>query len=276
MTSEEAVRAWAKGDDVTRYSGPAIEGVDLFFVSRSDSEGATGRGVVHVDGKILTGQDAMRAALERGPKDPVILAAYASYLLAQGADPLLDGASVSAPPAWKAMIKPPSLSGSTLEYWTYQGVIGPPQLLRTQVDLGTLAVTGATAERLAAGSQDAVETARAKLDRSAYDQKQGAIELGKLCTDPRVPPILSAALANHKVPDTRKEIAKAMAGCKDPASVKALVAALRDSHGPVRKWAAESLGAIGDASAKAPLQQALAAERDPDAQVSMQRAVAKL
>ena len=91
-----------------------------------------------------------------------------------------------------------------------------------------------------------------------------------------MPPILASALATHKVPDTRVALAKAMAGCKDAASVKALIAALRDAHVPVRKWAAESLSAIGDKGAKAPLEQALAGERDPDAQVSMQRAVAKL
>ena len=280
-TSEDAVRAWAKGGAVTRWKGPAIQGLDLFFVTHSDGETASGRGVVVSDGKIVTGQDAMRAVLAHGSKDPMVLAAYASYLLQQGADPLSDGSSVEAPPAWKALIEPTTLADNTLEYWTYQGQLsgGPqagPKLLRTQVDLTTLAVTAAPAERLAAGAQDPVETARAKLDRSPYDQKAGAAELGKLCSDPRVPPILASALATHKVPDTRVALAKAMAGCKDAASVKALIAALRDAHVPVRKWAAESLSAIGDKGAKAPLEQALAGERDPDAQVSMQRAVAKL
>jgi hypothetical protein len=276
MPSEDAVRAWAKGGVVSRWNGPTIEGFELFFVTHSDGEKETGQGVVVSDGKIATGQEALRAVIASGSKDAVALAAYASYLLQRGADPLRDDHTVSAPPAEKALIRPPSISGTTLEYWIYQGQFGAPKLARTQLDLGSLAVTVTPAERAAAAPQDAVETARAKLDRSAYDQKAGAEELGTLCSDPRVPPILAASLASHKVPDTRAALAKAMAGCKDAASVKALIAALGDAHGPVRKWAAESLGAISDASARAPLERALGHERDPDAQVSIQRAVAKL
>jgi HEAT repeat protein len=222
-----------------------------------------------------------RGKRARGSKDAALLAAYASYLLGDGADPLADGSTVEAPAAWKALIKPPKLDGNTLEFWTYQGQLGGgpqagPELRRRQVDLDTLVMTGASAEKVATGPQDAVETAKAKLDRAPFDQKQGAMELGRLCSDPRVPPILAAALARHKVPDTRKEIAKAMAGCKDKASVKALVGALRDSHAPVRTWAASSLAAIGDATAKAPLQQALAGEQDYEAQMAMKSAIAKL
>lgn len=279
MTSEELVRAHAGNDViVTPSDGPKLAGFDLFFVrtkSRRDDP-ATGSGLVVNAGKILAGADAMRAVVATGSQDAHTLATYASYLLQDAAVPLVDGAGVSVPPAEKALIKPPSLAGTTLEFWTYQPPIDRPRLLHTRLDLSTLKIDSTPAEKLASPALDAVETARAKLAASAFDQRKGAEELGKLCADPRVPGILASTLATHKVPDTRAAAAKAMAGCKDAASVKALVAALGDGHVGVRKWAAESLGAIGDRSARPALEKLSKTEQEPDAQVSIARALDKL
>lgn len=148
-TSEDAVRAWAKGGIVIPWEGKPIEGLDLFFVRRSDGEQETGQGVVVHDGNVSHGQAAMREAVARGGQDASALAAYASYLLQRGGEPLRDGNGVSVPAAERALIKPPRLDGSKLEYWTYQYQIGAPKLLRTQVDLATLALTVAPGERLA-------------------------------------------------------------------------------------------------------------------------------
>jgi hypothetical protein len=279
MTSEETLRANVGTDVIlTAWKGPAVTDYDLFFVRTKSSEGdpSTGSGVVVNGDKVLRGADALRAVIATGTKDAHALAAYASYLMARGADPLVSGDGVSAPPAQKALIKQPTLVGSTLEYWTYQAPIDRPLLLHTKLDLGTLAIVSTRAEQLQGGGNDAVEAARQKFTMSAFDQKKGAEELGKLCSDPRVPAILAAELAGHKVPDTRAAVAKAMAGCKGAASVKALVAALADKHAPVRKWAAESLGAIGDRSARAAVEKLAQSEEDPDAKVSAMRAADKL
>ena len=280
MTNDEILREKVGSDMiVTPWTGPAVAGFDLYFVNTKSSEGdpASGAGAVVHAGDVLRGQDAMRAVIATGTKDAHALAAYSSYLLAHGADPLTSDKGVSAPPPEKALIKPPAITGSSLEYWTYQPQIGAPVLLHTKLDLGTLAIASTKAERYqGGGGKDAVDVAREKLARAPFDQKQGAAELGKLCGDPRVPKILAAELAGHKVPDTRAAIAKAMAGCKDAASVKALVAALADKHAAVRKWAAESLGAIGDRSARPALEKLAQSEQDPDAKVSAQRAAEKL
>lgn len=279
MTNDEILRANVGPDVVvTPWTGPAVAGFDLFFVNTKSSEGdpASGAGAVVHDGKVLRGQEAMRAVIATGSKDAHALAAYSSYLLARGADPLTSGDGVSAPPPEKALIKPPVLAGTSLEYWSYQPQIGAPVLLHTKLDLATLAIASTKAENYKAGGKDAVEAAREKLARAPFDQKQGAAELGALCGDPRVPKILATELAGHKVPDTRAAIAKAMAGCKDAASVKALVAALADKHPAVRKWAAESLGAIGDRSARPALEKLAQSEQDPDAKISASRAAEKL
>ncbi|HEY5920917.1 MAG TPA: HEAT repeat domain-containing protein [Kofleriaceae bacterium] len=279
MTNDEILREKVGPDMiVTPWTGPAVAGFDLFFVRTKSSEGdpSSGAGAVVHAGDVLRGQDAMRAVIATGTKDAHALAAYSSYLLAHGADPLTSGDGVSAPPPEKALIKPPVLAGTSLEYWSYQPQIGAPVLLHTKLDLTTLAIASTKAEKYGGGGKDAVEAARAKFSMSAYDQKQGAAELGKLCSDPRVPKILATELAGHKVPDTRVAVAKAMAGCKDAASVKALVAALADKHAAVRKWAAESLGAIGDRSARPALEKLAQSEQDPDAKVSAQRAADKL
>ncbi|MEJ7599693.1 MAG: HEAT repeat domain-containing protein [Kofleriaceae bacterium] len=279
MTSEQVVRQHAGNDAVVQpWEGAKIAGFDLFWVSSKaqPDEPGTGAGVVVNGGKVLSGPDAMRAVIASGSQDARALATYASHLLARGAAPLVDGADVMAPPAHKALIKAPSIASGKLEFWSYQPQVGAPVLLHTQLDLASLAIVSTRAEKLASPAQDTVETARAKLAASAFDQKKGAEELGKLCADPRVPAILANALATHKVPDTRAAVAKAMVGCKDAASVKALITALGDAQVPVRKWAAESLGAIGDRSARPALEKLAKTEQEPDAQVSIARALDKL
>ena len=279
MTSLEVVRARAGTDAiVTPWDGPNLPGLDLFFVRSkgSSDDPPSGSGLVVTGGKLLTGPDAMRAVVATGSQDAHTLATYASYLLLDAALPLVDGAGVSVIPAEKALIKPPSLVGTTLEFWTYQPPIDRARLLHTRLDLSSLKIVSTLAEKLASPAQDAVETARAKLAASAFDQRKGAEELGKLCADPRVPAILANALATHKVPDTRVAAARALAGCKDAVSVKALITALGDAQAPVRKWAAESLGTIGDRSARPALEQLARTEQDPAARGSIARALDKL
>jgi HEAT repeat protein len=91
-----------------------------------------------------------------------------------------------------------------------------------------------------------------------------------------VPAILASALATHRVVDTRVAAARAMAGCKDAPSVVALIGALGDGQAQVRKWAAESLGTIGDRSARPALERLAKGEKDPDARISVERALGKL
>ena len=276
MTSEEVVRA-RTGNDVivTPWDGPKLAGFDLFFVrtkSRSD-EPATGSGMVVNAGKILSGPDAMRAVIATGSQDAHTLAVYASYLLQEAALPLVDGAGVTVVPAEKALIKPPSLVGTTLEFWTYQPPISAQRLLHTRLDLGSRAIASTPAERLASPALDAVETARAKPAASAFDQRKGADELGKLCADPRVARDPRERAGDPQGARHARGGGQGEAGCKDAASVKALIAALGDAEVPVRKWAAESLGAIGDRSARPALEKLAKTEQQPDAQVSISRAL---
>lgn len=160
-TSEEAVRAHVgPGAHVTPWDGPVVPGFDLFFVTTPSTEGdpGTGTGLVYSSGKILSGPEAMRAVVASGSKDAHALASYASHLLAAGAAPLLNDDGVAEPVAHKALIKPPTLTGTRLEFWTYQPPLGAPELLRTRVDLATLDLVSAGAETLATPAQDPTKT----------------------------------------------------------------------------------------------------------------------
>lgn len=140
--------------------GFAIEGVTLFWLqlpSRgADNDRGTGVAVVGGASSSLAGTDAMRAVVERlaalHKNDDALLLARTSALLLGVNGHVLTKPDTEVPgtehPRQIALVRPPSLQGDVVEYWTYESPIEHPALTRWRFNRATLAIERTPAGKL--------------------------------------------------------------------------------------------------------------------------------
>jgi hypothetical protein len=279
--SDNLVRKKAPRGAVVLPAGCSVPGVELFWVSlpARGPDDARGYGVAVVGGKVLSGSDGLRALFTGPPRAPVQSACAAALLVGDGGAPIADLAALRfATPEEKALARAPSQSGDLLEWWSESAPSRRPGLRRYRLSLSTLALDDRSAAELVAAAQDPIERARALLaSESDFAQKDGiALARGRCAQDPHAVELLGATLRQHANADTRARAADALAGCKSPAAVAALVAALGDPVASVREFAAASLGVVGDASARSALERVAASDPEPNPRSAARRALGKL
>ena len=254
----------------------AVERLDLgatglrgYWVTLRTPAGAQdldrGLGVVsRDDATFLRGNDGMKAVIDTGTQDALVLARAAMNLLEKGGEPITDIERLEADYARReardAKVTPPAIAGTKLVYWSYYRPLSRPGLLRSTVDLATLEVKRSTP----ADDEDPVDRALRNLATDNDSLRRNAIEaLVKACADPRAPKALAETLRSHAKPDARALAAENLAKCHDADAVPALIAALeKDTHSDVRSWCISALVEIGDPRARAALERA--ASNDPD------------
>jgi hypothetical protein len=222
-----------------------------------------GLGVVtRDDATFLSGQDGMRAVIDSGTTDALVLARAAMNLLEDGGEPITDLALLKKDyvinAARDAGATAPSTSGTTLVYWSYSRKKAKPQLARTTVDLATLDV-----KRTRPGDdEDPIDRAVRNLANSSTLPEAAIRDLVNACADPRAPKALAETLRSNPTAKTRALAAKNLATCHDAGAVPALIAALEnDTDSGVRSYCIVSLVEIGDPRARAALEKA--AKHDP-------------
>jgi hypothetical protein len=232
-----------------------------------------GLGVVtRDDATFLHGKDGMRAVIDSGTQDALVLARAALNLLEDGGEPITDIDLLKADYARKeardAKVTPPTRFGTTLVYWSYFRPRSQPGLFRSTVDLATLEVKRSRP----ADDEDPIDRAIRNLASNNGTLVDAAIrDLVKACADPRAPKTLAETLRSHSRPDARALAAKHLATCHDADAVPALIAALgKDDAAKVREWAAASLGLLGDASARPALEKAAQHDRDENVRINAQ------
>jgi hypothetical protein len=237
-----------------------------------------GVGVVSPDGKaFFKRQDGMRRVLATGVADATVLARASMLLLEEGGAPLAGAAGV--PDVAKAEIKgatiaAPTVANNTLTYWSYYRKTSKPLLLRSDVDLTTLAV-----KRQRPGDDASpVDKAIADLGSPFEVGRQSAIEtLVKQCADSRASAALANAVRTHDKADTRALAARHLRTCHGKDALAALMFALAgDADAKVRQWAADTLGMLRDASAKPALETAARDDKDKDVRQLAADALKKL
>jgi HEAT repeat protein len=279
--SDELVKAFfGPTAGVARWSGPPVDGVDLYWVNfpSQGPDHSPGRGAVVIAGsQVLSGAEGLRAALPRSRGDGAV-AGLVSLLVGNGGVPIAQPDQVDArvPAAERALVRAPATTAGVVEYWTLFSPGERPELKRWRCTLATLAVERVSAQTLVAGAQDQVERARAMLaSGSSFAERDAIALLAAQCADPRAIQLLGDTVTAHKRTDTRGRAAVALGECRQPAGVRPLIAALADREAEVRWQAADALGNLGDPSARAPLER-LKTDPDPSARVAAERALAKL
>jgi hypothetical protein len=275
MSTIERLQAWAGPDlGVTPWHTVEVTGVELFHVANTLVH--RGVAVVGAGADPRVGPDGFRAVQERGVTDATQLAHLAMLFFADARAPITELAAVaSQPPEVRAMVRTPVIDGRTLELWAWdeyaEGVV------RYRLDLDTLAIAQEHGAQLAAGKQDPVDVARARLGGASDMAYRGAIDmLVAACADPRAAVLLNEVIAGHHHAEARGWAAFQAATCNNADTVAALIKALEtDKVATVRKHAADTLGKLGATAARKALD---AAQSDPDADVAgaARRALKKL
>jgi hypothetical protein len=238
-----------------------------------------GLGVVtRDDATFLHGKDGMRAVIDSGTQDALVLARAAMTLLEDGGEPITDIDLLEADYARKeardAKVTPPTRSGTTLVYWSYFRPRSKPRLFRSTVDLATLEVKRSRP----ADDEDPIDRAVRNLASNNGTLVDAAIrDLVKACADPRAPKTLAETLRSHSRPDARALAAENLAECRDADAVPALIVALeKDTDRNVRSRCIGALVAIGDPRARAALEKAAKDDADEGIRSMAERWLKKL
>jgi len=278
-TQDRVQRAAGAGAAVIPLREVSLPKLELFWLStRIPSDKDSGRGIAVVDGKLpwLEGAKAMEVVFAR-TKDAAILARAAIVLLLSRGTLLVKPDDSPSPltPAQRAVITPPVLTATALEFWYFAG---RPGTFKVHVDLATWHVRKTPLQAQVQAGQDPVELARQQLADPGLAVNQGGIDkLATLCAEPRAMAVLVDALATNPRAPTRARAAAALAKCKPAGAVPALSAALRkDAEVAVRKAAVEALGTLADPAARPALEHAAKADADTDVRSYAQWALGKL
>jgi hypothetical protein len=263
----EKVKQWAgAGATVSPYEDVSVPGLALFTVTPAPPAGVAmhdytppRRGVAALRGgaTILTGKDAMQAAMDAGASEPEDIARLSLLFLHETGD-LVTGGEGAAPPGFQGRI--------FVYHWRTSDMAR--QLMKSQLDLGALAVT----TEPGAPRPDPIEEARATLASGSQIAWRTAIgQLQAQCADPRALALLLDTARTHADVPTRAAAAEAAGACKSPDAIAPLAELLaKDPAEPVRAAAATGLGAIGGERAAAALRAA-----QPDAKGdTVRRAIA--
>lgn len=268
---DAAVKPWTKVD---------VPGWRLFTVG---DERGVGGAAVEVGGQTVQLKDqAMIALMAAGVQDAARLAQLSALFLDGGPDlwePLADPQSVPEDlQARASLVTAPSRQGDTLVYWREGD--RPRDLVRVEVNLASMQATRSTASALAQQAEvaaDPIAAARADLtSANKYTQLRGVQTLAA-CPGPEAATLLVQAMLTAKDPGVREAATKAQAGCPAPESVREMSRVLAgDASVPVRIAAANTLGALGDASARKALESAAETDNNGDVRFAARKALEAL
>jgi hypothetical protein len=283
---QDRVKKWAestsrKGIDceVQPWAEVPVEGIQFYLIDTRFNAYVVA--VVGSEWPPVEKEAAMRAVLARGVKDPEHLAMLATAILEGRRQTIVEPSTElrGAAPEEAKLVHAPSLTGDTLEYW-HRGTGMTRDLVRTRLNLKTMAAQRDQAADLVRAAMDPIDLARKQLAESDIATFPMAIDhIVALCNDKkdkRALQLLTDAVASHPNPDGRAAAAGGLVRCRSEATLDLLTKALHDAVPKVRKAAAEALIALGDAKARPALKQARDQEADLDAKGAMIRALQKL
>lgn len=282
MDQIERVEKWAgKGSGAAPRPDAAVPGFDVFLV-QLPSKGRTadfytGAAVATGSKKVVPGEEALRDALARWRPAAPELAKAVSVLVDRGAEVLLD------PPAGidvnmtaeqeRSLVRPPTLEGGTLTYWSFRRPGQAPGLVQSRIDLATLQVQHTAAQSLLRAAVPEADRLPSLLAGTNPSEEEAAFEiLQEHCDDPAMRPVVEAALTSTSVAaEVRARLVELVEGCRALAGIDALGAVLaKDGDASVRLAAVGPLARSLDPAALPYLDRAATGDLDPSVRASAQ------